>query len=300
MAASQKQKSVDSLHAAARELPGISSVLEVSSKSREDLGVALSAFNLSFTTIKHSRTFSVECAYQGSKVFERGGPFADIFSMTSREAKKDERLRSSGRLTGFRFFGMNWGLEPQTAFYDWLYINALNKDPSITEQLLNYSAFTDIEFNPERSINCQAYSVALYISLHKRSLLEEAISSKEAFLRIVSSAAVSNAHRDDTVQSGFQLVEEKDIKKLTVGELKRQLSSFDDNTELSFPGDLTFYRLKRWSDNEVVFEFNEPQADLSISFKKRNPNVKVAFIDTKDVQGDESGVVGGPIDIEVR
>jgi len=205
MAASQKQKSVDSLHAAALKLPGISRVLEVSSKSREELGVALSAFNLTFTTLKHNRTFSVECAYQGSKVFERGGPFVDMFGMTSREAKKDDRLRSSGRLTGFRFFGTDWGLEPQTAFYDWLYINALKKQPSVTEQLLEYSAFTDIEFNPERSINCQAYSVALYISLHKRCLLEEATSSKEAFLHTVGTAAISNARQDETVQGGFKL-----------------------------------------------------------------------------------------------
>lgn len=205
MAVSQKQKSVDSLHVAACRLPGISKVLEVSSKSREELGVALSAFNLTFTTVKHNRTFSVECAYQGSKVFERGGPFVDIFSMTSREAKRDERLRSSGRLTGFRFFGADWGLEPHTAFYDWLYINALKKQPGMTERLLEYSAFTDIEFNPERSINCQAYSVALYISLHKRCLLAEAMSSKEAFLRIIGNAAISNARQDETMQGGFRL-----------------------------------------------------------------------------------------------
>lgn len=205
MAASQKQKSVDSLHAAAVELLGINKVLEVSSKSREDLGVALSAFNLTFTTVKHSRTFSVECAYQGSKVFEHGGPYVDILGMTSLEAKRDERLRSSGRLTGFRFFGTDWGLEPQTAFYDWLYINALKKLPSVMEQLLTYSAFTDIEFNPERSINCQAYSVALFLSLYQRSLLDEATSSKEAFLRTVGSAAISNARQDEIVQQGFRL-----------------------------------------------------------------------------------------------
>lgn len=205
MAVSQKQKSVDSLHAAARKSPDIGKVLEVSSKSREELGVALSAFNLTFTTVKHNRTFSVECAYQGSKVFERGGPYVDMLGITSREAKKDERLRSSGRLIGFRFFGTDWGLEPQTAFYDWLYINALKKQPRVTEQLLEYSAFTDIEFNPERSINCQAYSVALYISLHKRGLLEEATSSKEAFLRTVGKAAISNARHDETVQQGFRL-----------------------------------------------------------------------------------------------
>jgi len=205
MAASQKQKSVDSLHAAASRLPGISKVLEVSSKSRDEIGVALSAFNLSFTTIKYKQTFCVECAYQSSKVFERGGPFTDILGMTSREAKKDERLRSSGRLTGFRFFGTDWGLEPQTAFYDWLYINALKKQHSMAEQILSYSAFTDIEFNPERSINCQAYSVALYVSLYKRHILDDATSSKEAFLHIVGKAAISNARQDETIQSGFHL-----------------------------------------------------------------------------------------------
>ncbi len=89
MAASQKQKSVDSLHGAALKQLGISRVLEVSSKSREELGVALSAFNLTFTTVKLKHTFTVECAFQGSKVFERGGPFTDLFGMTSREAKMD-------------------------------------------------------------------------------------------------------------------------------------------------------------------------------------------------------------------
>lgn len=205
MAASQKQKSIDSLHEAARALPTVEKVLEVSSKSRDDLGVALSAFNLTFTTVKYNRTLSVECAYQSSKLFELGGPYTDILDMTPREAKKDGRLRSSGRLTGFRFFGTDWGLEPQTAFYDWLYINALKKQINLTEQLLGYSAFTDIEFNPDRSVNCQAYSVALYMSLRKRRLLDEATSSKEAFLRVVGDATVSNARRDETVQRTLRL-----------------------------------------------------------------------------------------------
>jgi hypothetical protein len=201
LSASQKQKSVESLHQAAmNQLPSLTEILEVSSKSKLDLGIALSAFNLTITTLKNNLTFSVECAFQGSKVFEHGGPYRDIFSLTSREAKKDERLKSSGRLTGFQFFGTEWPLEPRTAFYDWLYINALKKHPLIATQLTLYSAFTDIEFNPERSINCQAYSVALFIALEQRGLLEQAASSKEAFLEIVESAKVSNTHRDDTIQ----------------------------------------------------------------------------------------------------
>ena len=47
-----------------------------------------------------------------------------------------------------------------------------------------FDAFTDIEFNPERSLNCQARSAALYRSLVHAGKLEEALSSQEAFLRI--------------------------------------------------------------------------------------------------------------------
>lgn len=205
MSVSQKQKSIDELHRAAEKIPSIDRVLEISSKSKEELGVDLSAFNLNFTTTKYKRTISVECAYQGSKVFERGGPYVDMFDKTAREAKKDDRLISSGRLIGFRFFGVDWGLEPQTAFYDWIYVNALKRKPALREGLKPYSAFTDIEFNPERSINCQAYAVALFVSLQQRGLLEEATSSKDAFLRTVSKAMISNARRDETRQGGVLL-----------------------------------------------------------------------------------------------
>lgn len=200
---SQKQKSIDSLHAAASRQFNIGTMLEVSSKSREPLGIELSAFNLSITTVKHNRKMSVECAYQGSKLFENGGPYVDIFNKTSREAKKDARLFSSGRLVGFQFFGEVWELNPLTAFYDWLYINALKKQSSLVEGLLRYAAFTDIEFNPGRSVNCQAYSVALFLSLRRRNLLDEATSSKASFLRIVNKSLVSNAHQNESLQGGF-------------------------------------------------------------------------------------------------
>jgi hypothetical protein len=202
MSVAQKQRSVDSLQAAAQDaMPSLSRILEVSSKSRDELGVALSAFNLSFTTRRHNLTMSVECAFQGSKVFENGGPFKDLFQKTSREAKLDERIKSSGRLTKFSFFNMDWGLEPRTAFYDWLYINALRKQPdSVIDQIISYSAFTDIEFNPDKSINCQAYSIALFVSLHKQGLLDKAIRSKESFLSTVKKALISNSSQNEALQ----------------------------------------------------------------------------------------------------
>ncbi len=202
MSVAQKQRSIDSLHAAAKEaMPDIGEILEVSSKSKEKLGVALSAFNLSFTTLKQNFTMSVECAFQGSKVFERGGPYRDLFAKTSREAKLDDRIKNSGRLVKFSFYGADWELEPRTAFYDWLYINALRKQSDdLIDELLAYSAFTDIEFNPEKSINCQAYSIALFVSLHKQNLLDEALVSKSSFLSIVGGALVSSSSQSEDVQ----------------------------------------------------------------------------------------------------
>jgi hypothetical protein len=200
LSVSQKQKSISSLHQAAHALPGVDKVLEVSTKSPDRLGAALSAFNLSFDTLMLDHPLSVECAFQGSKVFEQGGPFTDIYSLTSREAKRDERLRTSGRLTGFHFAGAHWALEPQTAFYDWLYINALKTRKDLAEQLSDYSAFTDIEFSPLKSINCQAYSVALFVSLQKRNCLEQATSSQSAFLGFLESRPVVSARQNDLSQ----------------------------------------------------------------------------------------------------
>lgn len=189
----QKQKSIASLHEAIRNSQNINKILEISSKSESELGVALSAFNLMMLDKKTHRKFSVECAFQSSKVFENGGPFLDILNATSREAKKDERLKSSGQLKKFSFYGIDWALEPLTAFYDWLYINALNFNSEYHEELLKYEAFTDIEFNPEKSINCQAYSIAMFVSLSKRNLLDK-IRDPNEFLKFYSDFQISNAY----------------------------------------------------------------------------------------------------------
>ena len=80
----------------------------------------------------------------------------------------------------------DWPLDPQTAFYDWLYINALRQNKDLAETIMLYDGFSDIEFNPDKSINCQAASAALYKSLIERNLLEEAMTSPANFIRIHS------------------------------------------------------------------------------------------------------------------
>ena len=199
LAVSQKQKSVAALHEAIVAAGLARRPLEVSSKSPLVPGVALSAFNLSGTS-PSGRTFTVETAFQSSKVFELGGPYRDLLYSTSRVAKKDLRIQESGRLIEFNFFGDVWPLEPKTAFYDWVYIKTLAKNSTLIEELPLYDAFTDIEFNPKRSINCQAYSLSLFRSLEARGILEQALQSKQAFLELAGYEVVSNAREDTAAQ----------------------------------------------------------------------------------------------------
>lgn len=56
---------------------------EISTKSLQETGVQLSAFNL-----KDSNGTTVECLFQAAKKFENGGPYTDILEKISREAKK--------------------------------------------------------------------------------------------------------------------------------------------------------------------------------------------------------------------
>ena len=141
--------------------------------------------------------------YQSSKVFSNGGPYKDLLFGSSIAAKTDLRLRESGELTKFLFFGISWQLEPKTAFYDWVYLNSLRKNQWAIERLDDYDAFTDIEFNPQKSINCQAYSVALFKSLNHRGLLTDALQSQEAFLEIVGDRPVNNAGENTLIQKNL-------------------------------------------------------------------------------------------------
>ena len=65
-------------------------------------------------------------------------------------------------------------LAGKTFFYDWLYIHTLAQEgnAALAEGILAYDAFTDIEFNPKRSINCQAEAAAMFVMLESIGLLK--------------------------------------------------------------------------------------------------------------------------------
>lgn len=179
----QKQKSMKSLHEAYLVKHPEHRILEVSSKSDHCEGVKLSAFNLK-TQLKDGSFVPLECAFQSSKVFEDGKQYLDILQDNAHDAKKDERLRTSGPLKSFCFEGEDFPLVPKTIFYDWLYIQALRNDPELCDMATEYDAFTDIEFNPQKSINCQARALAIYVGMRKAGEEGYYLKSKERFVEL--------------------------------------------------------------------------------------------------------------------
>lgn len=180
----QKRKNVSAIHAAAKVL-GYSPLLEISSKSELELGRRLSAFSLRIE-VPGVGEIPLECAFQGGKTFERGGPYIDLYKVHPKEARRDPRLRESGNLKGFLFGDTEFPLRPRTAFYDWLYISALFEHREYLRRLHSYAGFTDVEFNPKKSLNCQARSCATLVSLQLRGQLQDAMESPRTFIQVLS------------------------------------------------------------------------------------------------------------------
>lgn len=194
----QKERNIEELHQVAKAR-GYSPLLEISTKSKSERGRHMSAFYMTVPTKQHGR-IKLELAFQGSKVFERGGPFTDLYCKGDKEigeAKRDARLKQSGALKGFRFEGLDYPLEPKTTFYDWLYCSFLVEYRDWAVKLYEYAGFTDVEFNPQRSINCQARSAALFLSLMKRGQLDEAMKSPSDFIRILKNSQYRPQLRSD-------------------------------------------------------------------------------------------------------
>ncbi len=193
-ASRQKKKSINDLHQVIRKKYGFSNVLELSSKSGNKLSFLVSPLSLQLAHEPEAQTYSVENAFQGSMVFEDAGPFTDLFNVPPRQARKDERLITSGELIGYNYFGMEWSVEPLTAFYDWLYVNALKQNPQLHEEVMQYQAFTDLEFNPKKSIHNPAYALAMFVALNKRELLDN-VEDPMVFFNLYQDYKVSNTEQ---------------------------------------------------------------------------------------------------------
>lgn len=107
--------------------------------------------------------YTLENIYQSSKVFSNGGPYRDLLNVNPKLIKHDARLSNSGKLVGFNYKGIIFPLENKSIFYDYIYIQSVKQTLDVNEinQINDYTHFTDIVFNPKKSLSTQARSVAL-------------------------------------------------------------------------------------------------------------------------------------------
>lgn len=182
----QKQKNVLAMHDSFKNTFPQMSVLEISSKSLQPGGAELSAFSLKKYVPSLNTSIPVECIYQGGKVFCNGGPYLDLYLSSPKNAKTDGRLQESGELYGYYYETKSYPTKPPYAFYNYIYIMALKENPDLATVLLDYAAFTDIEFGYNTGgINCQARAAAQYVSFVKLGLIERVVSF-ESYVQLLT------------------------------------------------------------------------------------------------------------------
>lgn len=187
-AKSQYQKSSESLIKNFHKKYPNYHTLEVSSASSSRVGVAASAFNLKMKI--RNEKYTVEQLFQAGKVFENNGSQMRLLGYSPRYAKKEIRsIGENDKLIGFQLFGKRFDLNPPTLFYNWLYVNALAQPHNLklSSKISEYDAFSDIHFNPGRSINTQAESCAFYVKLKRSGEIENALKSIDNFRSILYS-----------------------------------------------------------------------------------------------------------------
>jgi type I restriction enzyme M protein len=158
MSYKQKCKRRDSLHdaIAKTKLYHMDEVLEISTKSNIDLGIKLSALNL---TVKFpsGKEETVENIYQSSKVFD-----------------------NDHNIIEFKYGNTTFEKDPYSMYYDYIYMLGLYFHKEYHEELSKYKIFTDIEFNPERQSNTQARAAAIWNTLYKNDMTD-IIESRDKF-----------------------------------------------------------------------------------------------------------------------
>lgn len=179
-----KKKQVKKLHSKFLEEYPNKRILEVSTRSGEQLGQQLSAFNLKYYHPKRKQFISVESAYQASKVFDSGEQFTDLYDADSYTAKMDKRLWGK-KIISYKFHNQHFDIEPPTFFYNWLYLKTLQQNKHLLNGLIKYDSFTDTAGNLSKSINCQARSCAIAVSLLDKGLFNKALQNLNNFREIV-------------------------------------------------------------------------------------------------------------------
>ena len=140
-----KRQNIRAVHDAVHTTDPDVSILEVSSASVQPEGEAVSSLRLLLRLDSVAQDVPISTVFEAAKVFEHGGPFADLLTCAPSKVHKDARLRTTGKLLRYSLEGREYPIEPHPdSFFEWLYCRALKQFPEKAAQLSRYNAFSDI------------------------------------------------------------------------------------------------------------------------------------------------------------
>ena len=173
------QAVLDTFHDVYPEVPA----LEVSLASAQQEGIHAAAMKLPLHLAALDQDVPVGIVYEASKVFENGGPYAELLQCSRQKVQKDPRLQKSGKCIGYRLADVEYPTEPHPyAFFNWLYGCALRQNPEKADGVLKFGAFSDLELgSTKKDRNSPARAAAVYAGLAAAGKLA-CLDSYEAFV----------------------------------------------------------------------------------------------------------------------
>ena len=97
-----KRQNIRAVHDAVHTTDPDVSILEVSSASVQPEGEAVSSLRLLLHLDSVAQDVPISTVFEATKVFEHGGPFADLLTCEPPKVHKDTRLRTSGELLRYK------------------------------------------------------------------------------------------------------------------------------------------------------------------------------------------------------
>lgn len=179
-----KRQNIRAVHDAVHITDPDVSILEISSASVQPEGEAVSSLRLLLHLDSVAQDVPISTVFEAAKVFEHGGPFADLLTCEPPKVHKDTRLRTSGELLRYSLEGNEYPTEPyMDSFFEWLYCRALKQFPEKAAKLSRYNAFSDIAAaaDSKKYYGDSSRAAAIYVGLAAAGKLS-CIDSYELFI----------------------------------------------------------------------------------------------------------------------
>ena len=179
-----KRQNIRAVHDAVHTTDPDVSILEVSSASVQPEGEAVSSLRLLLHLDSVAQDVPISTVFEAAKVFEHGGPFADLLTCEPPKVHKDTRLRTSGELLRYSLEESEYPTEPYpNSFFEWLYYRALKQSPEKAAQLSRYNAFSDIAAaaDSKKYYGDSSRAAAIYVGLAAAGKIP-CIDSYESFI----------------------------------------------------------------------------------------------------------------------